>query len=353
MTAAINIRQVNQDDLIEILAIANQWSLANLSETEAKEGFLVSAFVLEQYQDYLANAEYFYLAEVEGRIEAFLLAYESESIAPSELTNTLLKCNVAESFVLIKQICVRKSSTKSKGCAASLYQHLHENQPSKSNLAAIVLEPLNKRSITFHERNGFHQLCNITPPADKDGKVRLRGIWYRPPKNAQQHRPALRFQSVNNAVLPLDTLNTRQEIATNLYTHEDNLNWTKLGMLVTFMFALTTAFNHLMGKSAQELGVVGIFTTVMVIFIGHVIIELFKKKIDSGLTYMQQHKESVKKLDILVQNQHPDCPSILNGNTQVSGQSATAKGMKWIPIICRIGWWGMTLTLLARLFKLI
>jgi predicted GNAT superfamily acetyltransferase len=353
MKTTINIRQATKDDLTEVLTIANQWSLGELSDSEAENGFLVSAFVLEQYEDYLANAEYFYVAEVEGRIEAFLLAYESESIDPSEITNTLLRCNLVESFILIKQICVRKDSPNTKGGASSLYDYLHQQQPDKSNLAAVVLEPLNKRSIKFHERCGFYKLCDITPPADKDGKTRLRGIWYRPPKNNKEHCPTLRFQSAVESKVPLDTLNTRQEIASSLYTHEDNLNWTKLGLLVTFMFALTTAFNHLMGKSSEELGVVGIFTGIMVIVIGHVIIELFKKKIDSGLNYMQQHKESVKKLDILVQAQHPSCPSILNGNKEISGKSATAKGMKWIPLICRVGWWGMTLALIGRLFNLI
>ena len=162
----------------------------------------------------------------------------------------------------------------------------------------------------------------------------------------------MRFNAVDDAEVPLDTLNTRQEIASSLYTHEDNLNWTKLGLLVTFMFALTTAFNHLIGKSAEELGLVGIFTGIMVIIIGHVIIELFKKKIESGLNYMQQHKESVKKLDLLIQIQYPRCPSILNGNKRISGKSATAKGMKWIPLICRIGWWGMTLAMIGRIFKI-
>lgn len=353
MKTTINVRQATKDDLTEVLTIANQWSLGELSDSEAENGFLVSAFVLEQYEDYLANAEYFYVAEAEGRIEAFLLAYESESIDPSEITNTLLRCNLVESFILIKQICVRKDSSNTKGCASSLYDYLHQQQPDKSNLAAVVLEPLNKRSIKFHERCGFYKLCDITPPADKDGQVRLRGIWYRPPKNNKEHCPTLRYQSAAESKVPLDTLNTRQEIASSLYTHEDNLNWTKLGLLVTFMFALTTAFNHLMGKSSEELGVVGIFTGIMVIVIGHVIIELFKKKIDSGLNYMQQHKESVKKLDVLVQIQHPNCPSILNGNKEISGQSATAKGMKWIPLICRVGWWGMTLALIGRLFNLI
>lgn len=353
MNTKINIRQATEDDLTEVLAIANEWSLESLSGGKEEDGFLVSAFKLEQYQDYLAHAEYFYIAEVEGSIEAFLLAYESESIDPSELTNTLLRCNLVESFILIKQICVRRDSTRNKGCAAALYDYIHQQQPNKSNLAAVVLEPLNKRSIKFHERCGFYQLCNITPPADKDGEIRLRGIWYRPPLNALEHQPSLRFNSVEACQAPLDTLVSRQEIASNLYTHEDNLNWTKLGLLVTFMFALTTAFNHLMGKSPEQLGVVGVITVILVIVIGHVIIELFKKKIESGLNYMQQHKESVKKLDILVQAKHPSCPSILNGNKHISGQSATAKGLKWIPIICRIGWWGLTLAMIGRLFKLI
>lgn len=354
MKSSINIRAVTKEDLEEVLLIANQWSLAGQSEDESEEeGFLVSAFTIEQYQDYLANAEYFYVAEVEGQIEAFLLAYESESIAPSELTNTLLRYNLKESFILIKQICIRRDSINSKGCASSLYEYLNQIKPDKSNLAAVVLEPLNRRSIKFHERCGFYKLCTISPPADSDGKTRLRGIWYRPPLNAPEHRPSTRYQTSNACTFPLEVLVSKQEIASNLYTHEDNLNWTKLGLLVTFMFALTTAFNHLMGKSSDSLGVVGAITVIMVIIIGHVIIELFKRKIESGLDYMQQHKESVKQLDVLIQTKLEGCPSILNGNKKISGQSATAKGLKWIPIICRIGWWGLTLALVGKLIQLV
>ncbi|MDT8404111.1 GNAT family N-acetyltransferase [Sulfuriflexus sp.] len=339
------IRLVEERDLEEVTEIGHSWTISG-EHQDYSNGFLVSSFTMKEYREFIKNAEYFYLLEYEGEIQAFLLAYNSDSISDNETVNILLKTNVIEEFILIKQICVNKNR-KIKGAASRLYNYLSELRPERSQLAVIVLEPVNEHSIAFHEDNGFRKLCNIIPPADKDGEIRRRGVWYRPPKNQPEHRPDIRYLPVDSDIDVYPVIE-KQGMAISLYTHEDNLNWTKLGMLLTFVFALGTAFNHFI--NTPVISTVSVVEIIFLILFGNIIIITFFVKIKSGINYMDAHKCRIKLLDKQLQDYSTLLVPIIN-HTNISETSATIRLMKVIPILCAIGWGMLSILLIFHIFS--
>jgi len=249
----VSIRKVKEDDLHLILDMANANSLKNISDDQkiSDKGFLVSSFSLKDYQEFLEDGDYFFLAECDGEVKGFLLAYSSESIKDNDVTNKLLEKNMLLPFIVIKQIVISKGNT-GKGIASKLYQYIFDVKPEIEFLSAIVTEPYNKRSIDFHKKMGFYHHCDITPPAGADGKIRSREIWYRAQAGESRKQPNTRLRYVvseeSNGHI-VENLNS----AISLYTHEDDLNWTKFGMLVTFMMALFVAFSYVFEKQASDL----------------------------------------------------------------------------------------------------
>lgn len=337
---SITVRKAEHNDLPSIHKISEQVALKALDQKQAAQsGFLVSAFSLSTYERYLQAQQYFYVAESDGEIMGFLLAYESAAIAPEETLNTLLRTNLQDSFVLIKQICVAQQHA-GRGVASTLYAHLFKNTATPRFAAAVVLEPYNEASVRFHERKGFHKLCDIVPPVDADGVLRMRGIWFRdlttnqPP--AQRWVPA---DSEQDQALLME----KQHAAIQLYNHEDNLNWTKFGMLITFMMALLAAVDYLLKQPAGQTYQI---LTIVVIVMGFSINLMFHQKLRSGLKFMHHHKQSVKELDDALARMNPRLPKLVrNGDRQIRGQSVTSVWMQWIPNIS-IALWAACSTLL-------
>lgn len=342
-----DIRKAQEQDLTAIMAIANERSLARMegSASATQNGFLVSSFTLEDYQYYLSSAEYFFVAEAAGNILGFVLAYESQGIQAGETLNTLLKSNIVEPFVLIKQICVSKASGK-HGIASRLYRQLFEQARTPRFSAAVVIEPYNDASVLFHERHGFQKLCNIMPPADADGIHRLRGVWFRDLESKEL--PTLRWTG-NDTELEQTLLVEKQHAAIQLYNHEDNLNWTKFGLLISFMMALLAAVDYLLKQNNQNGHIILVF---LVIVMGFSINLMFYQKIKSGLKFMMFHKQSVNALDTRLARLNPNLPKLIqNGDQQISGKSVTSFWMEWVPGIS-MGIWCICSALLiyTRLF---
>ena len=145
--------QIKDADIIHEIAVNN--SIKNLKETS--QGFLVSNYELETYQEYIQNNKYFWVIE-DDEICAFLLAFTRDEINPGILVNQKILEYCNQDFVIIKQICVSKHH---KGYATQLYKALM----GKTNniFAAVVLEPVNQTSIDFHQKLGFNLAFNITP----------------------------------------------------------------------------------------------------------------------------------------------------------------------------------------------
>lgn len=333
----IEIREVIKEDLPALHALAEEWLLEKQEKPE-ESGFLVSNFTLEQYQKYLETAEYFFLAEIDNQIAGFVLAYSKEKITAGEIVNSVLKQVVVEDFVLIKQICVSK---KHPSAAVPLYEYLFAKANIDFILTAIVDDPLNIRSINFHKNMGFEFFTNILPPEDYDGRVRMRSIWIRKRGKGTIH-PTLRIalQDLNSKI---ENLLVKQCYSKDLYMHEDNLNWTKLGMLVSFMMALSTGFVFIL---REPVGWTNALVSFLLIIIGYMIVLLFKSKIRSGIIYMQNHKSLLIKFDKVIKQMDSSLTPTLCDYTRK--RSTTVKLIEKIPEICLALWTFISLTLISR-----
>lgn len=168
----ITIVPAQEGHLPQIVALSESYLLSEMDPEEAGNmGFLVSRFEIEDYAGFLSRADHFYVLLEKGRVIGFLLAYSRDGIESHEWLNLRIKGQYKNPFVLIKQVCISPDSS-GKGLAKYFYRYLFEKVPDNDFFGAIVLEPLNSRSIAFHERMGFTKVLEATPP---DGL--LRGVW--------------------------------------------------------------------------------------------------------------------------------------------------------------------------------
>ena len=81
----VSIRPAHQDDLLEVARIGSSLDRDALEDAESvRTGFLVSHFTLEQYADLLVRSDFFYVAEAEGEVVGFVIAYGNDRIQPDE-----------------------------------------------------------------------------------------------------------------------------------------------------------------------------------------------------------------------------------------------------------------------------
>ena len=338
----LEICDIAKEDLPAIHALAEEWLLKNASDPE-ESGFLVSNFTIEQYQKYLDTAEYFFMAKIDDEIAGFVLAYSKDSISPDEVLNSILKNIVVEDFILIKQICISK---KHPIAAVPLYEHLFAKQKKSLFFTAIVDDPLNIRSINFHKKMGFTFFENIMPPPDYDGEDRIRSVWIRK-GNKGKEEPTLRI-AIQNSNDKIQNLLVKQSFSNDLYQHEDNLNWTKLGMLVSFMMALITGSAFII---REPLDLINGVISLLLITIGYMIVFLFKAKIKSGIIFMQKHKSKLVNFDKIIMQNDPSLTSTLDKYTKQ--RSKTVKLIDMIPEICFIIWSILSIIMLARYLALL
>lgn len=337
--SSIKIVPVKDSDIQCIHALAESWVLSNLDDPS--HGFLVSNFTLDEYRSFLAEDNIFVKAEVDGEIVGFLYGYSSEEINVNDLTNSLVKYNFSEEFFVIKQVCIARNSSGTKGVSSALYDWI-KKEVDAWLVAAVVLDPSNPRSIAFHKKQGFVQYFEIMPAADKDGVVRRRGIWCYP----REHENPLRLTWQINHI-DSDSIVDYHATAAQLYTHEDNLNWTKLGMHVTFMMALMATTPYIMNLPAKSF--LTYLVTGAVISTGFLLNYLFSQKILSGLEYMQHHKASVQTLEQKLSSGYglPPLLQVRNGN--IATQSKTSNILRRIPVVTLALWTTASLVLLLRL----
>lgn len=334
----MEIRVATHEDVDTIHALAEQWLLSH-QEAPEKTGFLISNFSKDAYHGYIDSAEYFWVAETDGEIDAFLLAYSSKSIKPEEIVNSCLRYSMTEDFILIKQICANRNSSV-RGAAFKLYNKLFKEMNEDFALAAVVNEPLNTKSVEFHQRAGFGHLWDLTPPPDFDGETRIRSIWY---YSKTGEAPETRMARGKGSEA-LTQLVEKSQAVTDLYMHEDNLNWTKLGMLVTFMTAILTAFAILIERDMESTDP---WMVAILIIFGVVINGMFYSKIKSGLAYLDFHKANVRMFDQRQCNLDPHMPRILHDGAEKT--SATAQLLKFIPLLS-LGLWGVCSVMLFARF---
>lgn len=326
----LTLSKVMQTDIEEIHAIASSWLISGC-KTGTEKGFLVSGYSIDNYKSFLTEKNTFIKAEKNGEILGFLYGYPSSEIAANDLVGQYCKANLDCEFFLIKQICVKKESPKTRGVADELYKYVTEQNIVLA--AAIVTQPQNESSIKFHEKHGFIKQFEIKPGPDPDNITRPRGIWCRFPEKSKIYTRTL----WHSASQPLDDIVDYHHTAVNLYTHEDNLNWKKLSMNTTFMLALLASMPYLSNLEKGRLTTWASAT--LIIFVGIFLNYVFGRKIKSGLDHMHQHKKSIAEIEALIKQKHGLPPLIHKvSENNAKNTSDTARLLAKMPIVNMSVW---------------
>ena len=343
----IKIQNASENDLDKILEISELNKIINVKDTSA--GFLVSGYTKEQYLDYLTKADCFYVAIVDNEVVGVLLAFYDNKIQEDEIVNNIIKYSLLSNFILVKQIFVNPKFS-SYGIAKKLYNHLFQNMSDNISFATVIVDkPFNHASVKFHKKIGYEKIMNITPNEDYDGVIRNRSVWYKKSKKDKKSsiQELVRI-TTNDTSETKNVLLANLQNTTTLYMHEDNLNWTKLGMLVTFVFALCAGFNHYYEKQDPT----SIVLAFIVVILGFAISILFDKKIHSGLMYMKSHKDNLKAIEDKIQHYCPNYERVISvKNKKIANNSSTSNIMNIVPHISYTIWAILLLLLFLKLLN--
>ncbi len=269
-STTLRIEAVKFEHLAQIASLAKTYQLGQESPKQ-DNGFLVSGFEYEDYQESFPRANHFYAFLENENVVGFLLAYSSERIQDSEGLNLLIKYRNPEPFILIKQICIR-SDHAGEGLATSIYQYLFSQAKEQYFFEATVLDPINYASIAFHEKLGFKKMFEETPP---DG-IR-RGVWqYDKGKRENETSEKERVK----------ILIEQYKIAVDLYKHEDLLNWSKLNNLFYVSAGLLAIIGFLLGEETTTIQIPVIRFILVVSIIGFFMSILFWVSLLSGVFYL-------------------------------------------------------------------
>ena len=339
----MEISKVVLADIPEITTLQNEL-LLDKRGAKAGDGFLVSGYSEEDYRRFVDIYEYFFKMTDNGKITGVLMAYESTNIPPEDKNNSLLKYVVKKDFVLIKQIFVSPDAAN-KGVATVLYKHLFSVIPrDRPAVAVVVTEPFNKISCEFHKRRGFSEFLNFIPEPDRDGKTRNRAAWIRPAYNDKDFLDDIRLMNIHDGADDVgQTMSTRISNFIDLYTHEDNLNWTKIGLQCTILFALIAALAFFYNKDLPAES----YPALLVIGIGGLLINyMFLMKIRSGLEYMNTYKQKISDYDRKLAFYYPKVSVIFDEGSFISRKSVTTK------LLQVLSWTGIVIWLLTTIFLL-
>ena len=158
----MHIHKAQIQHVPSIVSIAKEYEYNLLKQTKNFEkGFLVSDYSESDYHNFITISDHFYVALDNETVMGFLLAFSRNNIPESEWLVNNSNFRIKQPYILIKQIAVAHQHL-GEGIATQLYKHLMEHNPNVSLLAAIVLSPLNKASIDFHQDLGFFKLFEAT-----------------------------------------------------------------------------------------------------------------------------------------------------------------------------------------------
>ncbi|NQY96431.1 MAG: GNAT family N-acetyltransferase [Henriciella sp.] len=316
-------RAVNADiDRIVEIAEANRYDGSG-----TQDSFLVSDFTADHYSETLFSDGYdqstpdsvllekrplAYVAEHEDQVVGFVYIYSSKysrktfpeqpdlpknekpgvTYYPRHKTEVRIDRLLAEKtdFLVIKQIGVHPDWKKNR-IASSLYQHVFSQFFAPHIFAAIVERPINKVSQKFHASLGFTPVSRSISGELGAPDVKLNQIWYRPglPIVQNVHVPDNHVFEGNKSVSG-ETLTESIHHSRTLYLHEDSLNWIKLNVTITILFALMAALYLLTQNQERFAGLAVLF----VVGIGSFVLFLFRATLKSGIDFMRSHKDNLR-----------------------------------------------------------
>ncbi len=324
------IRPARNTDLNAVEAIAKTLTL---KDGEERDSFLVSNFSRAEYERFLKDRDVtFLVATGSGDVPcAFLIAYGCaySKKLPEDRSEAVILAAVAPEcdFVVIKQVGVHPDA-RGTGIARRLYQRLFSMRPSEFAFAAIVEQPVeNVGSKEFHKKLGFTPVLQSSPTNDNYGDAIINTIWMR------QLRPPVHLPPGGEPLAP-DAWLENLEHARELYTHEDQLNWTKLSLLITVLFALLTAAWFLLNEDTT---LVVLASRTVLVALGFFALIAVRAKLKSGAQFMASHKTAARLLEGALAMRYEGFVAPL---WHVPLKSSTSRWLERLPYVA-LGIWGL------------
>ena len=317
------VRFATESDLAPVF----EMSRAYTDTSGGESGFLVSQFSIEQYRRFHElsrpaddKGTVVFLVCVDAETDkpvGFLVGYHCDYIKRagdfdplSTERRILMRFGDQPGFYVIKQVGVGAGMV-GKGVGRMLYEaffrllsvvsaeaHLRDSGatglqagiPPVDVFAAVVGHPPNTRSARFHEKMGFLPVFGYGKAPHQEQTQ--TNVWHTTAQASLLHQlvgtdPKARTEALRASL----------ESARGVYTHEDNLNWTKLSFTTNYFVAIIAAqfilptvipamsepFRASLVMLAQTaLSILGIY-----------LIIAFEQKISSGLNFMFAYKRAI------------------------------------------------------------
>ena len=338
----MSISKVTREDIPQIAALQEQLLITN---TDTKDGFLVSAFSNEDYLHFLDKYEFFYKYVEGDELLGVVMAFHSCNVVPEDKNNSLLRNTVIGDCIIIKQIFTAPKSM-GKGISTQLYSHLFSEIGSDLPIVCvIVIEPFNERSCNFHKKHGFIEYLNFTPDADKDKVIRKRSAWIRLHDKSSNIESTVRLSNIfYTGDDDGEVMASRADAFISLYLHEDNLNWTKFGVQTTILFALFASFAYFYEKPFSN----NLLPIMLLGGWGLAINIIFWIKIKSGLHYMNTYKKKIQAFDRLLTFYYPKMMPIFASHEKISQTSITCRLLSKISLAGLLVWAIAVIVLLLK-----
>ena len=145
------IRKARVEDAVAMASIAESVKYRE-GDADPSRGYLVFVGTAEEYSDRLDGTDTSYVAELDGKVIAFLLtSYDSGGTASNVEAEEVERRVFGDSALLIDQIGVSPTA-RGLGAAARMYERMVEELKPNRMTACIMHWPLkNSRSIGFFE----------------------------------------------------------------------------------------------------------------------------------------------------------------------------------------------------------
>ena len=327
---ALTLQYARPEHLDDVVALAQMRQLPKQATAEASEnGFLVSGYTRDEYASLLVKAEYFYVALDAGRVVGFIIAYGADRVGADEWLNLRLVGRL-EDVVIVKQVCTHPDFAR-RGIASALYEQVLHRCRDQPVVAVVVAEPLNIASTQLHKRLGFRRFWeDVVPP---DGHKRV--VW------------------LHEALDP-GLLQTQYSHATELYQHEDNLNWSKANNFFYITAALVAALALLLqtpsGGGQPSLISLQIAFVLACLGIGSSI--AFATALRFGVAYLMHRKEAMASIEErivkaggarIVSHTTPEL------DPRIVGRSPTQLMLRYLPYAVGLAWIVVAVLVAVRL----
>ncbi len=234
-------------------------------------------------------------------------------------------------FFVIKQIPVDPESMH-RGVAQELYSELFREARGDYFFAAIITNPENTRSESFHRGQGFVPIMQCFSGSKLGGSKRdyINRVWLKPARPMvvptsgslasdadrrvsgpaqDQDQKKIEHKRAEAARTGSDLNNlwkTNFEHAQKLYLHEDSLNWSKMRTLAAVATALVAGVGYFASSGHTD-------RTFFVPFIlcGTAILLLISVTLESGIYFMHSHKQVLRILEAQMRLAFPDFVPLL------------------------------------------